>query len=66
VPEPSGGAHMAPAEAAHLLGAALAHHLESLVSVKPAELRRARERKFAAMGSAFITRQHLEGDEPVG
>jgi acetyl-CoA carboxylase carboxyl transferase subunit alpha len=66
VPEPSGGAHTAPAEAAHLLGAALAHHLESLVSVKPAELRRARERKFAAMGSAFITRQHLEGDEPVG
>jgi acetyl-CoA carboxylase carboxyl transferase subunit alpha len=66
VPEPSGGAHTAPAEAAHLLGAALAHHLESLVRVKPAELRRSRERKFAAMGSAFITRRHLEGDEPVG
>jgi acetyl-CoA carboxylase carboxyl transferase subunit alpha len=66
VPEPAGGAHTAPDEAAHLLGAALAHHLESLVSVKPAELRRSRERKFAAMGSAFITRQHLEGDEPVG
>jgi acetyl-CoA carboxylase carboxyl transferase subunit alpha len=66
VPEPAGGAHTAPAEASHLLGAALAHHLESLVTVKPAELRRARERKFAAMGSAFITRRHLEEDEPVG
>ena len=66
VPEPSGGAHTAPAEAAHLLGAALAHHLESLVKMKPAELRRARERKFATMGSAFITRRHLEGGEPVG
>jgi acetyl-CoA carboxylase carboxyl transferase subunit alpha len=65
VPEPTGGAHTAPDEAAHLLGAALAHHLESLVTVKPAELRRARERKFAAMGSAFITRHHVEG-EPVG
>ena len=66
VPEPAGGAHIAPAEAAHLMGAALARHLESLVKLKPAELRRARERKFAAMGSAFITRHHVESDEPVG
>ena len=66
VPEPTGGAHTAPAEAAHLLGAALAHYLESLVKLKPAELRRARERKFAAMGSAYITRRQVEGDEPVG
>jgi acetyl-CoA carboxylase carboxyl transferase subunit alpha len=66
VPEPTGGAHTAPAEAAHLLGASLAHHLESLVKLKPAELRRARERKFAAMGTAYITRNHVEGDEPVG
>jgi hypothetical protein len=56
----------APAEAAHLMGAALALHLESLVKLKPGELRRARERKFAAMGSAFITRLKVEGDEPTG
>ncbi len=56
VPEPAGGAHTAPAEAAHLIGAALARHLERLVKLKPAELRRARERKFAAMGSRYLTR----------
>ncbi len=66
VPEPAGGAHTAPAEAAHLMGAALARHLESLVKLKPAELRRARERKFATMGSAYITRHQVEGDEPIG
>ena len=63
VPEPTGGAHTAPAEAAHLLGAALARHLESLVKLKPGELRRARERKFAAMGSGFVTRLRVEGNE---
>jgi acetyl-CoA carboxylase carboxyl transferase subunit alpha len=66
VAEPAGGAHTAPAEAAHLMGAALARHLESLVKLKPTELRRARERKFATMGSAFITRHQVEGAEPVG
>ena len=55
VPEPAGGAHTAPAEAAHLIGAALARHLERLVKLKPNELRRARERKFAIMGSAYLT-----------
>lgn len=66
VAEPAGGAQTAPAEAAHLMGAALARHIESLVKLKPAELRRARERKFAAMGSAFITRLTAKGDEPIG
>ena len=66
VAEPAGGAHMAPAEAAHLLGAALARHLESLVKLKPGELRRARERKFATMGSAFIERLRVENDAPIG
>ncbi len=56
VPEPAGGAHTAPAEAAHLIGAALARHLERLVKLKPVELRKARERKFAAMGSRYLTR----------
>ena len=63
VPEPVGGAHTAPAEAAHLIGAALARHLERLVKLKPAELRRARERKFAAMGSAYLTRGRVEGEQ---
>jgi acetyl-CoA carboxylase carboxyl transferase subunit alpha len=63
VPEPVGGAHTAPAEAAHLIGAALARHLERLVKLKPAELRRSRERKFAAMGSAYLTRGRVEGEQ---
>jgi acetyl-CoA carboxylase carboxyl transferase subunit alpha len=62
VPEPAGGAHTAPAEAAHLIGAALARHLERLVKLKPQELRRARERKFAAMGSSFLTRGRVENN----
>jgi len=66
VPEPAGGAHTAPAEAAHLLGAAIGRHLEALAKLKPGELRRARERKFAAMGSAFVTRSRVEGEEPIG
>ena len=66
VAEPAGGAHTAPEEAAHLLGAALARHLESLVKLKPGELRRARERKFAAMGSALIERMRVENDTPIG
>jgi acetyl-CoA carboxylase carboxyl transferase subunit alpha len=63
VPEPVGGAHTAPAEAAHLIGAALARHLERLVKLKPAELRRSRERKFAAMGSSYLTRGRIEGEQ---
>jgi len=65
VPEPAGGAHTAPAEAAHLIGAALAPHLERLVKLKPVELRKARERKFAAMGSRYLTRSHVAGDRSV-
>jgi acetyl-CoA carboxylase carboxyl transferase subunit alpha len=65
VPEPAGGAHTAPAEAAHLLGAALARHLERLLKLKPAELRRARERKFAAMGSRYLTRGRVDNDRPI-
>lgn len=57
VPEPVGGAHTAPAEAVHLLGAAIKRHLERLAKLKPEELRRQRARKFAAMGSAFLTQQ---------
>jgi len=56
VPEPPGGAHTAPDEAAHILGAAIGRHLERLCKRAPAELRMARERKFAAIGNAYLTR----------
>ena len=62
VPEPTGGAHTAPAEAAHLMGAAIARHLERLVKLKPQELRRWREKKFAAMGAAYLTRGRVEDE----
>ena len=60
IPEPVGGAHTAPAEAAHTLGVAIARHLERLKKLSPVALRRSRERKFAAMGNAFITRHGVE------
>lgn len=65
VPEPAGGAHSAPEKAADLLGAVLTRHLEDLVKLKPAELRCAREEKFAAMGSRYLTRLGApSGKEP--
>jgi len=54
IAEPPGGAHHAPAEAARTLGAAIARRLKPLLKLAPAELRRARERRLAAIGSAFI------------
>ena len=66
VPEPKGGAHTAPAEAAHLLGAAIARNLEQLVRMKPEQLRRDRDRKFAAMGSSFVIRARVENERPIG
>jgi acetyl-CoA carboxylase carboxyl transferase subunit alpha len=65
IPEPLGGAHTAPAEAAHTLGLAVARHLERLVKLPPLQLRRSRERKFAAMGNAFLTRQGVENAAPI-
>lgn len=65
VPEPAGGAHTAPAEAAHLLGAALTRRLERLLKLKPAELRRWRERKLAAMGSRYLTSASVDSGRPV-
>ena len=49
VPEPAGGAHTAPAEAAHLIGAALARHLERL-------------RQAEAAGVAPCARTEVRGD----
>jgi acetyl-CoA carboxylase carboxyl transferase subunit alpha len=54
VVEPAGGAHHEPAAAIKLLGSAISRHLSALMRKKPAELRRERERKFAAMGNAFL------------
>ncbi len=66
IAEPAGGAHTAPAEAAHNLGIAIARHLERLKKLKPLELRRSRERKFAAMGNAFLQRQGVESADSIG
>ncbi|MFZ1888471.1 MAG: acetyl-CoA carboxylase carboxyltransferase subunit alpha [Candidatus Binataceae bacterium] len=56
VPEPPGGAHTASDEAAHILGDAIGRHLARLCKRGPAELRMARERKFAAIGTSYLTR----------
>jgi len=56
VPEPPGGAHLEPHAAIDAVGTALAAHLAKLGRLKPVELRRMRERKFTAMGAAFISR----------
>jgi acetyl-CoA carboxylase carboxyl transferase subunit alpha len=50
VPEPPGGAHTDPDEAARLLGEALESSLEDLEAIPGEELRRGRRAKFRAMG----------------
>ena len=55
VPEPPGGAHQDPSGAIKLLGTAISRHLSRLSRMKPADLKRDRERKFAAMGNHFLT-----------
>ena len=50
VPEPEGGAHADPDEAARLLGEALAESLEELVDVPGDELRRRRRARFRSLG----------------
>ncbi len=65
VAEPAGGAHTAPAQAAHNLGLAIARHLERLKRTNPAALRSARASKFAAMGNAFLTRKSVAGADRV-
>ena len=54
VPEPPGGAHRDPHAAIEAVGKAIARRLARLSRLPPIELRRARERKFAAIGSAFL------------
>ncbi|HVB81861.1 MAG TPA: acetyl-CoA carboxylase carboxyltransferase subunit alpha [Candidatus Binataceae bacterium] len=55
VPEPPGGAHQDPALAARALGRVLERHLVRLSRLAPVRLRRAREKKFAAMGAAYVS-----------
>jgi acetyl-CoA carboxylase carboxyl transferase subunit alpha len=50
VPEPEGGAHTDPDEAARLLGESLGEVLDDLESVAPDELKRRRRAKFRSLG----------------
>jgi acetyl-CoA carboxylase carboxyl transferase subunit alpha len=50
VPEPLGGAHVNPDEAAATLGEALERNLDDLVAIEPDELVRKRREKYARMG----------------
>ena len=50
VPEPEGGAHTNPDEAARLLGESLQESLEELESVAPDDLKRRRRAKVRALG----------------
>jgi acetyl-CoA carboxylase carboxyl transferase subunit alpha len=50
VPEPEGGAHTNPDEAARLLGESLTEVLEELESNSPEELKRRRRAKFRSLG----------------
>jgi acetyl-CoA carboxylase carboxyl transferase subunit alpha len=50
VPEPEGGAHTDPDEAARLLGESLQEGLDELESVSPDDLKRRRRAKFRALG----------------
>jgi acetyl-CoA carboxylase carboxyl transferase subunit alpha len=50
VPEPPGGAHLDPEQAARLLKEALVEHLEDLADIPGDELRRRRRAKFRSLG----------------
>jgi acetyl-CoA carboxylase carboxyl transferase subunit alpha len=50
VPEPEGGAHTDPDEAARLLGESLRESLEELESIAPDDLKRRRRAKFRSLG----------------
>ncbi|MBA3735530.1 MAG: acetyl-CoA carboxylase carboxyltransferase subunit alpha [Actinobacteria bacterium] len=50
VPEPEGGAHTNPDEAARLLGESLRESLEELESIAPEDLKRRRRAKFRSLG----------------
>ncbi len=64
--EPPGGAHREPAEAIATLGRAIERHLKRLTRMAPAALRDERARKFAAMGSAYISHARVENGAGIG
>jgi acetyl-CoA carboxylase carboxyl transferase subunit alpha len=66
VPEPPGGAHREPAEAIAALGHAIERQLKRLARMTPAALREDRARKFAAMGTAYLTHIRVENDARIG
>jgi acetyl-CoA carboxylase carboxyl transferase subunit alpha len=66
VPEPPGGAHREPAEAIAALGRALERQLKRLTRMTPTALREERARKFAAMGTAYITHTRVENGAGIG
>jgi|SRR5690242_5056022 acetyl-CoA carboxylase carboxyl transferase subunit alpha len=66
VAEPAGGAHQDPPRAARALGRAIERHLARLVRLAPIRLRRERERKFAAMGAAYIAQRHVDNGRRLG
>jgi acetyl-CoA carboxylase carboxyl transferase subunit alpha len=66
VPEPPGGAHRDPARAVALMGAGAADHLKRLAKMTPQSLVKARARKFAAMGTAFLQRSRVENGRRIG
>ncbi|MBF6568536.1 MAG: acetyl-CoA carboxylase carboxyltransferase subunit alpha [Candidatus Binataceae bacterium] len=54
VPEPPGGAHRDPVGAAQLLGISIRQQLVRLGKLAPDALRKDRERKFSAIGAAYL------------
>jgi acetyl-CoA carboxylase carboxyl transferase subunit alpha len=66
VPEPPGGAHQDPPRAARELGRSIERHLVRLSRLSPIRVRREREKKFAAMGSAFVSARRVENQRPLG
>ncbi len=66
VAEPPGGAHRDSAAAVKILGKAIGRHLKRLSKAEPHELRIARQRKFAEMGSKFVFRRRVENHGPIG
>jgi acetyl-CoA carboxylase carboxyl transferase subunit alpha len=66
VPEPPGGAHRNTAAAAAALGKALGRHLTRLLKLDAPALRAARDRKFAAMGAAFVSDSSANGTRRGG
>jgi acetyl-CoA carboxylase carboxyl transferase subunit alpha len=66
VPEPPGGAHREPARAVALMGEAIGEHLKRLSKLPPMALVKARARKFAAMGTAFLEQPCVENGRRIG